>query len=644
MQGLLERPVFTVARHGAAQMSGDFDFTPRLGKVRDLGNGSGRSARSKITRAAARLNRGPRKPGFTGARIGRGSAVKFASSSLPRFRMRRVVVKVHIARARGKSGAGAFRAHLSYLQRDGVDRDGAGGDVYTREGRDVDRTCFLRDSQSDRHQFRVIISPEDGHAFEDLKSNTRALMAQMESDLGQKLDWVAVDHHNTGHPHTHIVIRGRDSRGRDLIIARNYLTQGLRQRAEELATRTLGPRRDLEIIRAQQSEVSHDRFTTLDRKLAELERDHRIVIEPASGTRKRFDRNLRLRRLAHLQKLHLAKPVGPQQWRMKQGWDETLKSMGRRGDVIRSLSAEHSAQIEMNALKFWNDKTRQEPALLGEVLTSGPDDELRDRRFLIVRDFEGKNWHVQGGEDLSLPQGAIIKVQDRAGEPRPADRTIDKIAERNGGFYSTDLHASYDPASTSAYREAHKRRLETLRRAGHVERHSDGTWDIPDDYLKRAAAFERARGGPQIAVKSWLSIADQIESRGPVWLDSANEDRSPVLEAAIKQRHLVLKARGSPDKKTMAHAELRAAAEAHALKTGEVYQPLSTGDQFRGRYKGHLDLGQGRMALLNNGKEFTLVPWRRDLAQLRGRDLSIQRTRSGINFSMGHDRSRGLSR
>jgi hypothetical protein len=94
----------------------------------------------------------------------------------------------------------------------------------------------------------------------------------------------------------------------------------------------------------------------------------------------------------------------------------------------------------------------------------------------------------------------------------------------------------------------------------------------------------------------------------------------------------------------MAHAELRAAAEAHALKTGEVYQPLSTGDQFRGRYKGHLDLGQGRMALLNNGKEFTLVPWRRDLAQLRGRDLSIQRTRSGINFSMGHDRSRGLSR
>lgn len=96
--------------------------------------------------------------------------------------------------------------------------------------------------------------------------------------------------------------------------------------------------------------------------------------------------------------------------------------------------------------------------------------------------------------------------------------------------------------------------------------------------------------------------------------------------------------------KAMAHAELNAAAEAHALKTGEVYQPLSTGDQFRGRYQGHLDLGQGRMALLSNGKEFTLVPWRRNLAQLQGRDLSIQRTRSGINFSMGRDRSRGLSR
>lgn len=469
-------------------------------------------------------------------------------------------------------------------------------------------------------------------------------MAQMENDLGQKLDWVAVDHHNTGHPHTHIVIRGRDGRGRDLVIARNYLTQGLRGRAEELATRTLGPRRDLEIIRSQQSEVSQDRFTSLDRKLAKLERDHRIEIGPAYGSSERFHRNLHLRRLAHLQTLHIADPVGPQQWRMKQGWDDTLKSIGRRGDVIRSLAAKHSAQIKHNALKFWGDRSGDEPALLGEVLTSGPDDELRDRRFLIVRDFEGTAWHVPGGEDLALQDGAIIAVQDRASEPRPADQTINKIAERNGGFYSNDLHAAFDASSTAAYREAHKRRLEALRRAGFVERQPDGTWDIPDDYLKRAAAFERSRGRPKVAVKSWLSIADQIESRGPVWLDNVSGDAAQKLASAIERRHLILKARGSPHEEAMALAELDEAAQLHAVKTGGIYQPLTTGDHFRGRYHGHLDLGQGRMALLSNGNEFTLVPWRGDLTDLRGRDLSIERTRSGISFSISRSRMRGLSR
>lgn len=62
-------------------------------------------------------------------------------------------------------------------------------------------------------------------------------MEQMQADLGTRLDWVAVDHFNTGHPHSHVVIRGTDDRGGDLIIAQDYITAGLRHRAEDLATR-----------------------------------------------------------------------------------------------------------------------------------------------------------------------------------------------------------------------------------------------------------------------------------------------------------------------------------------------------------------------------------------------------------------------
>ncbi len=73
-------------------------------------------------------------------------------------------------------------------------------------------------------------------------------MRQMESDLGTKLDWVAADHFNTGHPHSHIVVRGKDDQGKDLVIARDYIAHGIRARASELITRELGPESELEVI------------------------------------------------------------------------------------------------------------------------------------------------------------------------------------------------------------------------------------------------------------------------------------------------------------------------------------------------------------------------------------------------------------
>ncbi len=75
-------------------------------------------------------------------------------------------------------------------------------------------------------------------------------MDRMEQDLGTKLDWVAVDHFNTGHPHTHIVVRGKDDKGADLVIARDYMTTGIRERAAELVDLDLGPRTDREIAQA----------------------------------------------------------------------------------------------------------------------------------------------------------------------------------------------------------------------------------------------------------------------------------------------------------------------------------------------------------------------------------------------------------
>src|SRR3546814_6940269 len=98
-------------------------------------------------------------------------------------------------------------------------------------------------------------------------------MARVEADLGTRLDWVAVDHFNTGHPHTHIMVRGRDDRGRDLVIARDYLTAGMRERAAELVDLDLGPRDDRAIEARLRAEIDQERLTG-DRKSTRLNSSH----------------------------------------------------------------------------------------------------------------------------------------------------------------------------------------------------------------------------------------------------------------------------------------------------------------------------------------------------------------------------------
>src|SRR3546814_3389658 len=95
----------------------------------------------------------------------------------------------------------AARTHLRYIQRDGVTREGLPGELYDADSDRADGKAFLERSDGDRHQFRFIVSAEDAVEYEDLKGFTRRLMKQMEEDLDTRLDWVAVDHYNTGHPH-----------------------------------------------------------------------------------------------------------------------------------------------------------------------------------------------------------------------------------------------------------------------------------------------------------------------------------------------------------------------------------------------------------------------------------------------------------
>lgn len=638
-------------------MSGSDDFTPRLGRPRDRGGAYGTKLRKAVGKQAKRGV----KRAFSGAQIGRGSAAGRAASfrrhPFAVFRMRRVVVKTHIARAAKGIGQAAFRAHLKYIQRDGVERDGPdgerrGGNLYGRDADKLDDSDFLERSEGDRHQFRVILSPEDADQLGDLKTNTRVFMAQMEKDLGTPLDWVAVDHHNTGHPHTHIVIRGKDRFGKDLIIARDYLTQGMRRRAQEIVTETLGPRRDMEIARSQQSEVAKDRLTSIDRDLAKLETDGRVTIGSATGAQDRFQRSLHLSRLKHLEGLKLAARDGRTQWRMAEDWQDCLREMGRRGDIIRSLSRAAGRDASKEAAAF-DPASETQKTVLGRVISDGAGDELRDTRFLAVEGADGRLWHVPVASQMPgtlPPRGAIVEVAPSKGRPKPSDRTIAAIAAAHGRRYSDAIHAEDDPSSSASYREAHKRRLEALRRRGLVEHLPDGSFAIPDDYLERVGKLEA--GTAKVTVQSWVSLDGQVEARALAWIDTAKEDGHGAfgiaLDTARQQRAAFLEREGLVHPENMTPDERRRLGEAaktaaaKRFAAGRAYVPTAEGERFEGIYEKPVDLAQGRFAIIAKSKEFTLVPWRPELERSRGKLISVKQTGKGIAWTLG--KARGISR
>ena len=251
--------------------------------------------------------------------------------------MRRVVLKARITRV--KLGSRAADAHIRYLQRDGTTRDGERGRLYAAETDAADGDTFTKRGREDRHQFRFIVAPEDGDRLSDLRAFTRDVMSQMEEDLGTRLDWVAVDHFNTGHPHSHVVVRGRDDHGKDLIIAQDYITDGMRQRAQERATLELGPETDLELRAKLEAEVSAERFTRIDRAIIAEADEGVLDMRPEAGqAHANFDRTLRIGRLQTLERYGLATQSEPGLWALSERLEAIMRDLGERNDIIKAIN------------------------------------------------------------------------------------------------------------------------------------------------------------------------------------------------------------------------------------------------------------------------------------------------------------------
>jgi type IV secretory pathway VirD2 relaxase len=317
-----------------------------------------------------------------------------------RFRARRVIVKARVIKLKGVESQ-AIAAHLRYLQREGVTLDGRRGHAYSASEDEADAKVFSERGQEDRHQFRFIVAAEDGVALGDLKPFIRELITQMEQDLDTTLDWVAVDHYNTGHPHTHVVVRGVTDDGKILYIAGNYISHGIRARPSDLVTRELGRQSELEVQQKLTLEIDHDRFTRLDRTLLDQAQDGRVDlrISPHQSYLVRANRHLLISRLEKLEGMELARPMEPGGWELSPRLKPILTQLGERIDTLnlmRDALGEEAMHRSVASYMIHRDAPRS--PVTGHLVGKGlAGDGLGDKAYLVIDGIDARLHYVEVG-------------------------------------------------------------------------------------------------------------------------------------------------------------------------------------------------------------------------------------------------------
>lgn len=598
----------------------------------------------------------------------------------------RVIVKikpvVH-AKVGGGGGAGGMMRHALYVERDGAGRDGQDVEVFDRELDRADGKAFVERCEDDRHHFRVIISPEYGEDFHDLKAFTRELMDRVELDFHTGIDWIAAEHHDTGRPHVHLLIRGVREDGRDLIISRPYVSHTFRERAEELATRELGPRiereRDMDQSLARAAEAQ--RLTRLDGVLVDRARDHEIGIDnlpEGAGERAAL-----LRRLNRLEDMRLAKRLAAGRWRLDRELEAKLVRLGEarereratarllakedRGlelDRIRELELAHSSQRAMGRLVGYErmGSGKGAPYLLGI--------EGVDGRFWTARIAREEELRLLNG----VERGAVLEIGRGAPSLRPSDRTILEIAGE-GRVYSAELHCERVPTDREVYIDMHVRRLEALRVDGIVERGRDGVFYLPDDFEAKVLRRE-GRGGRESARVELLdrhSLRTQERYRGPTLLDSVGEGRMDLsqlrdagfgrelLEGWEKRKETLRELGLGSDRadgfyiagdasgrlREMERDSLRRLVE---RETGRVPHFARDGERVHGLFVSRVHGADKTLALIVHGETATLAPWRQEMDRafnqfvsgtVRGQDFDFKYGK-GVEKSIGKALGKGL--
>lgn len=324
---------------------------------------------------------------------------------------------------------GKLSAHAAYLQREGAgigQEEGDRAETFSDKNREAD----LEPKKGEPRFFKLIISPEAGEEIKDMKAYTQDVMAKVAKESGYDLNWTGVVHNNTDNPHAHVIVRGLDHKNNEVTFDREFIKSGMRDIAQDRATKELGPRTKKQIQEQLNKETTQDRLTSIDRRLGHREEENKIKPE----------RNIERERLKHLEGLGLAKRKG-KTYEMQPEWQKTLKDYSHTQDIKKTLARTGFTPEQLSKLRIAQQGADGSGPNVknGLVVATGIADQHKLSSYAIVKSQGGKLHYIEGkgvdrlreNQRCNLENGALKIArqtqQTRSTHQKPRQNTREGI-------------------------------------------------------------------------------------------------------------------------------------------------------------------------------------------------------------------------
>jgi len=302
-------------------------------------------------------------------------------------------------------------------------------------------------------------------------------------------------------------------------------------------------------------------------------------------------------RLKKLQSLGLAQERQTGVWQVNSDIETKLRSLGQRSDIIKTMHRSmREAEIDRPAGSFaLFDTAKPNNRIVGCVAGLGLADEINDRHYIVVDSLDGKVHYADVGHlrpEFVPDKGMIVAIENRVVKEGERQRTNLRILS----YLNLEKLVEADGA-TWLDKELLSKSAERLAQTGFGN-------DV-------GAAIARRR--------QWLV------AQGLGTIDSANTFQPhPRMLERLRQCDLRQANRSLSNKLGLSHG-----------------QPLE-GERIEGTFSQSVNLASGKYAVIQKSKEFTLVPWRPEIEQFRGKSLSGTVSSQGINWDWNMKRAQSL--